>query len=461
MPSVSYSPENSNGSHRKGKKGLSALLPPRDFLVRRNGEVGYFTLTTRMQVFLVLFFALCGGWMVYSSVFFVRYDKTAAFKSEQIASLRVAYRNLLDDVAAYGSRFSELSDDLDENHRAIMALNAGVSGGKAEGTVKKIAELEKDGGENARFAKELERLERDRDRLKSEMAYVRGRLASVFEEPALRDVRPETDEISYRTALLQRDLAVSESAELKKRVRGLEDLIAKMQDAQILAFQKMTSVAEENISGIEEVLSGVSETLKTAGLGMNSLLNRIRRDKETAGIGGPFIPAAMPKIPNSNLHISLASLNTRLDRWFDLTVLQDALPLGKPIERIRVSSPFGAREDPFQGMPARHEAVDLKGITGEPVYTRAPGKVVRAGMWGWYGNMVEIDHGMGFRTRYAHLDKIFVRKGETVRSGDRIGNVGSTGRSTGAHLHYEIRVRGHAVDPMNFIKAKKNVFKGS
>ena len=112
-------------------------------------------------------------------------------------------------------------------------------------------------------------------------------------------------------------------------------------------------------------------------------------------------------------------------------------------------------------MPARHEAVDLRGITGEPVYTRAPGKVVRAGMWGWYGNMVEIDHGMGIRTRYAHLDKIFVRRGETVRAGDRIGSVGSTGRSTGSHLHYEIRVRGYAVDPMNFIKAKKNVFQSS
>lgn len=98
-------------------------------------------------------------------------------------------------------------------------------------------------------------------------------------------------------------------------------------------------------------------------------------------------------------------------------------------------------------------------MTGEPIHATAPGKVLRAGRWGWYGNMVEIDHGLGFRTRYAHMDKIFVSKGDAVRTGDQIGTVGSTGRSSGSHLHYEIRVRGYAVDPMSFMKAERNVFK--
>ena len=192
---------------------------------------------------------------------------------------------------------------------------------------------------------------------------------------------------------------------------------------------------------------------------METLLRRIRQNKETVGIGGPFIPSPMPK-PQHDLNISLVSLNQRLDRWYDLTTLQNSLPIGKPVDRIRVTSPFGARGDPFQGSPAHHEAVDLGGMIGEPVYATAPGKVVRTGSWGWYGNMVEIDHGLGFRTRYAHMEKIFVTKGETVRAGDRIGTVGNTGRSTGPHLHYEIRIRGIAVDPMKFIKARKNVFKG-
>ncbi|MBS6472702.1 MAG: M23 family metallopeptidase [Acetobacter sp.] len=166
----------------------------------------------------------------------------------------------------------------------------------------------------------------------------------------------------------------------------------------------------------------------------------------------------MPQKGN-RVNISLVSLNQRLDKLYDLTALQNALPIGKPISRIRVTSPFGAREDPFQGVPARHEAVDLGGMTGEPIHATAPGKVLRAGRWGWYGNMVEIDHGLGFRTRYAHMDKIFVSKGDAVRTGDQIGTVGSTGRSSGSHLHYEIRVRGYAVDPMSFMKAERNVFK--
>ena len=293
-------------------------------------------------------------------------------------------------------------------------------------------------------------------RLKNETALVRDRLAGLMENDG---GQASKNGVSFHQVLLQRDIAAAESRALQEKVRNLEKQISGMQETQILVFRKMASLAGGNIDMIENDLAGIRQSLAGTGLGMESLLNRIRRNKETVGIGGPFIPAPMSK-PQHHLNISLVSLNQRLDRWYDLTTLQDALPIGKPIERIRVTSPFGSRGDPFQGAPAHHEAVDLGGMMGEPIHTTAPGKVVRAGRWGWYGNMVEIDHGLGFRTRYAHMDKIFVTKGDTVRSGDRIGTVGNTGRSTGPHLHYEIRVRGHAVDPMKFIKAKKNVFKG-
>ena len=291
-------------------------------------------------------------------------------------------------------------------------------------------------------------------RQKDEIALVRERLADMIKGGGEKS----NSRLAYHRVLFQRDIAAAETKTLQEKVKNLEDLISGMQETQILAFRKMAFLADDGINVIENGLSDIKQSLANTGIGMENLLRRIRRDKETVGIGGPFIPVPMSK-PQHDLNISLVSLNQRLDRWYDLTTLQNSLPLGKPVERIRVTSAFGARGDPFQGSPARHEAVDLGGMIGEPVYATAPGKVVRSGSWGWYGNMVEIDHGLGFRTRYAHMEKVFVTKGETVRAGDRIGTLGNTGRSTGPHLHYEIRIRGNAVDPMKFIKAKKNVFK--
>ena len=118
------------------------------------------------------------------------------------------------------------------------------------------------------------------------------------------------------------------------------------------------------------------------------------------------------------------------------------------------SSTFGLRKDPFRKRPAMHAGIDFRGKTGSPVHATAPGKVIKAGWSGGYGKMVEVRHDGGVTSRYAHLSIISVRTGQKVKSGDRIGQVGSTGRSTGPHLHYETRVGGRAIDPVRFWKAR-------
>ncbi len=118
-----------------------------------------------------------------------------------------------------------------------------------------------------------------------------------------------------------------------------------------------------------------------------------------------------------------------------------------------MSSPFGVRTDPFLGRPAMHTGIDLRGDIGEPVHATANGKVTIAGWEGGYGKMVEIDHGNGLATRYGHLSEIDVKVGQIVRIGQVIGKIGSTGRSTGPHLHYETRVDGEPVDPQKFLRA--------
>ena len=130
------------------------------------------------------------------------------------------------------------------------------------------------------------------------------------------------------------------------------------------------------------------------------------------------------------------------------------MPVRRPVlGEPDISSGFGMRIDPFIRAPAMHTGMDFRGDTGDPVRATADGNVTVAGWQGGYGKMVEIDHGNGLTTRYAHLSDIGVKVGQRVRAGHIIGKVGSTGRSTGPHLHYETRVDGEAVDPRKFLRA--------
>lgn len=128
-----------------------------------------------------------------------------------------------------------------------------------------------------------------------------------------------------------------------------------------------------------------------------------------------------------------------------------AIPSRRPVDEMRLTSSFGHRSDPFTGRRARHNGIDIPGPVGTPIYATADGTVGRAQWLGGYGKYIEIEHGHALQTRYGHLSQILVEPGQRVRRGDLIGLMGSTGRSTGSHLHYEVRVAGAPVNPMPFI----------
>jgi murein DD-endopeptidase MepM/ murein hydrolase activator NlpD len=145
-----------------------------------------------------------------------------------------------------------------------------------------------------------------------------------------------------------------------------------------------------------------------------------------------------------------------------LRILQDVLsqlPLTPPLDSYWVSSYFGKRRDPYNGRWAMHEGIDLAGQAGLKIRAGAPGRIVTAGWKGGYGQVVEIDHGYGITTLYGHLKSVTVNEGDQVKHRGEIGRLGNTGRSTGPHVHYEIQVDGKPVDPMNFLKAGRYVFK--
>ena len=143
--------------------------------------------------------------------------------------------------------------------------------------------------------------------------------------------------------------------------------------------------------------------------------------------------------------------------WKKLDNLQDsaiAVPSDKPVKTAAFTSGYGVRSDPFKGSAAMHAGIDLSGPAGTPIYATADGVISDAG-WnsGGYGNLIKIDHGRGIETRYGHLSKVGVFTGQRVKRGDVIGRMGSTGRSTGNHLHYEVRIEGRAVNPIPFMKS--------
>ena len=441
----------------KNKNFLSRWFRSRDLMIREQDKIMFCTLSAKKQEILFLILTVLAGWGVFTSIFFLHYNSGITEKSVRLEQMQTQYSDLQNEMLILADHVDKIIARMDvpqENDENAEENPAGepvikrIDSPNAEDALRNTSENVPPASEPSPDAEKF--------RLKNEAALVRERIQNALngQEASVSD----KNRLAFHRVLLQRDIAMAEADALQEKVKNLEKLISGMQEAQILAFRKMAVLADDRINIVENGLSDIKQSLSSNGISMERLLSRIRQDKENVGIGGPFIPTPMPK-PQHDLNISLVRLNQRLDHWYDLTTLQGSLPLGKPVDRIRVTSAFGSRGDPFQGGPAHHEAVDLGGMTGEPVYATAPGKVVRSGNWGWYGNMVEIDHGLGFRTRYAHMEKVFVTKGETVRTGDRIGTLGNTGRSTGPHLHYEIRIRGIAVDPMKFIKAKKNVFK--
>jgi murein DD-endopeptidase MepM/ murein hydrolase activator NlpD len=186
----------------------------------------------------------------------------------------------------------------------------------------------------------------------------------------------------------------------------------------------------------------VKEALQSAGL-------KIADDYGKEDMGGPLIAVNNP----SRFDSKVKELDDALDRLDLLKAEIRKVPIANPAPGSVVTSAFGVRRDPILGVSALHPGIDFRDPVGSSVPATAAGVVTRAGWAGGYGNMVEVDHGSGYATRYAHLSEIDVKVGDKVKLGQTLGRTGSTGRSTGPHLHYEVRHNGKAVNPVVFLKA--------
>lgn len=239
------------------------------------------------------------------------------------------------------------------------------------------------------------------------------------------------------------------------RTAGMPGQVGSIADRADRVFSKVTlslkNIEQEQLRRIRGL---TDDAYKTADA-MATIMRRTGVDIPNAapskqgGMGGPFVePVGINRFENS-----LTDLDTALNRLDTVRETAQKLPFANPAPGREITSGFGNRIDPFLGRLALHAGVDFQAETGSSVKATGAGKVVAAGMSGGYGNMVEIDHGQGITTRYGHMSSILVSVGDKVEAGSIIGRAGSTGRSTGPHVHYEVRRDGDAVDPMRFLNA--------
>jgi murein DD-endopeptidase MepM/ murein hydrolase activator NlpD len=203
----------------------------------------------------------------------------------------------------------------------------------------------------------------------------------------------------------------------------------------------------------------LDKMFRAAGMSTKRIIEQVRRGY--SGQGGPLTPLSFSTRGEEALADALRAnkLLNQMDRLNLYRIAAQKAPFANPVKAAyRFTSKFGPRRDPKTGGRRMHKGVDFAAPNGTPLYATADGVVTHAGWSSGYGRLVKIQHEFGIETRYAHMSKLRAKVGQRVSRGDRIGDMGASGRVTGVHLHYEVRVGGKAVNPMIYIKAANDVF---
>ena len=383
------------------------IFPERQLYLRSRGEVRYVNLAPWLQC--GVSFTVCAAiaWGAISTVSFVLEERIRAARDHEIAEVREAYTQLTAEVAQIQQRFLATTLELESKQRTLEQLAQQEQAQRNPLAANKFAAM----------TPNLDSADRTRQLLSWDA--------------------PDSEEDSPAAALSMFDAQVA----------ALENRLSLLDGAQ---SELITVFSQETETAIGELETLIGQT----GLDVEQLVTTLQSN--TAPIGGPLILLE----PQIDAHAAEA-LNLLTERVGRLTILRDALfrlPLTEPTENYYISSRYGYRQDPLTKRRAFHSGLDLVAPLGTPVFASAAGTVISAGRNGPYGNMVEIDHGYGIRSRYGHLHRVEVEEGQQVDSRDRIGRVGNTGRSTGPHLHFEVWFNEKAHNPRKFLKAGKRVF---
>lgn len=384
----------------------------KEIIFRSAGRAKVFTISSRLQVVLLVLLCLIGGWSWYSYHIYNKSGRIITHTNQELVETRDAYVDLMSDFVAI--------------HKNIDSV---------------LASLEKKG---AKSGKEL-------DKYKRQAMVVEDKIKQITAEKKWADDKTLNEKASLNEALLQRDIAISERDALRQQLADLETAVKEIKAAELEVFDRVEAIAKKEIQKIKSAFNAINAPIKKQGLYFNPLAGSKKKESS----GGPYIPASVAKISDSRLNNKISAIYKAADDLEYYREVVKYVPLGKPVWSYWVTSKFGYRKDPFNKKNAGHKGVDLASRTGNKIQIKAKGRVIKVEHSNrGYGNNVIIDHGNGFQTRYAHMNKIYVKKGDYLKIDATIGEVGNTGRSTGPHLHYEVLYQGHPVDPLPFMQAK-------
>jgi murein DD-endopeptidase MepM/ murein hydrolase activator NlpD len=394
------------------------IFPERQIYHRSGGTVRYVSLSPGKQALLALGAVGLAGWCVYATASTVLAGSQVSASNAEVERERAKYDRWLNESRAQAAasqalleertrQFDRATADFESRHEILRSL------------------LEYAGGSSLQLAA-ARPIERDGARII---------MAASIDESEPRESRAAAVEPYRVTTVGFRARAERLETDQERTLGALEDQVEQRTEQE----------------------RGV---LRLTGLPMSALTGP---DSETESGGGPLVPQDfVAYLRDSGLNPAFASrveqVAARISESRRLDGIVASTPLAAPVAvDYRETSGFGQRVDPFTGRSAYHSGLDMAAFERAPVVATSPGTVVFAGTRSGYGYCVEIDHGHGFKTRYAHLRDIQVQPGDRVAIGQRIGSMGSTGRSTATHLHYEVWFRGRAVDPVNFLRAGRHV----
>lgn len=468
---------------------VDRLFPERQLLHRSRGHVRFFSLSKNAQIGIAATLFAMSGWFAFATASWWHGDRVIAAKNLRIAEIEGEYGHLASMMESHQDQVLLVAGELERNNRQIISLlehkalleqrlsnlseeseaarNARESAeqaratagrrlsqieGALKGAVNRAATLE---SSLSQTTAELAAVTAERDHAIDQARQLGLKLAEL--EVGVRGASGERDRLAKRLAdatkrldqmAAERDSAVRSGRDLTDRVGALEKRISEMRLTQRRVIARVEDGTRDTVEDMEHVIA-------LTGLSADRLLGTT----SPAGRGGPFIGLGESA---RDVKSDAAKAEVALSRWSELQDLLHRLPLSAPVEDFGVESGFGRRIDPFTKRWAVHAGVDLSAAgtrTKAEIIAPAPGVVTFAGFSGPYGRLVEIDHGHGIVSRYAHLSRIAVHVGQKIERRHVLGQMGSSGRSTGTHLHYEVLHDGQALDPMRFLEAGKYVFK--
>lgn len=304
----------------------------------------------------------------------------------------------------------------------------------------------------------LRRTMKERDEARTQLANLEQELDNAEGDTVMASASPVvSDTMDFLVAALEdtaveRDQIIADAKGALTRAEELTMELRLMQDQNEQIFRQLEDAMTVSVKPLDKMF-------RAAGMNTDSILSQVRRGYN--GQGGPMTPLSF-STRGEDSHPDMDRANRLLNQMDQLNLYRIAAeqaPFATPVFRsFRFTSGYGYRRDPKTGGKRMHRGVDFAGPVGTPLHATADGVVVHAGWSSGYGRLVKIKHQFGIETRYAHMSKIIVKVGQKVSRGQRIGDMGASGRVTGPHLHYEVRVDGKSVNPMIFIKAARDVF---